>query len=228
MNLEVICAEYRPRHAAYDRWVRGRRLALAACAVGLVASQAGHLLAFQLRFGSAAQHLQSSGAHAYFPLLAKTALGLVALALVAAMFVIGLARMLAGSSTMRGSSPHAYIELLAALFTVQLVCFIAQEAGEAIVAGTPVDSASHLLLWGTLGQLPVAALAAIALRWLWTRFESAVQDLRAVLAVTPAPQFATALAVAASLAADHRLLLAQVAGGSLAKRGPPSSSRISR
>jgi hypothetical protein len=193
--------------------------------VGILGSQAGHLLAFQLRFGSAAQHLQSSGAHAYFPLLAKTALGAVATAFVAAIFVIGLARVLAGRSRMRSGSAHGYMELLAALFTIQLACFITQEVGEALVAGAAVDSAAHLLLWGSLGQLPVAALAAVALGWLWTRFQSAIGDLRAVLAVARAPQ--APVAVALRPVPDRGLLLWQVAGGSLGKRGPPSSSRLS-
>src|ERR1700693_2510520 len=167
--------------------VRRRGLVSAVLGLGLVSSQAGHLLAFQLRFGSAAQHLQSSGAHAYFPTLAKNTLGAIGAAFVAAFFVIGLARVLAGRS--RGSSRSApkYIELIAALFTIQLASFITQEVGEAMAAGAAVDSAAHLLLWGTLGQLPVAALAAIALGWLWTRFESAVDDICAVLASAAIP-----------------------------------------
>ena len=58
--------------------------------VGIVAAQAGHLLAYQLLFGSAAQQAQSSGAHAYFPTLVKTALGAAAAAGLAALFVVGL------------------------------------------------------------------------------------------------------------------------------------------
>jgi hypothetical protein len=194
--------------------------------VGLVGSQAGHLVAFQLRFGSAAQHLQSSGAHAYFPLLAKTTLGAIAAAFLAGIFVIGLARVLSGRSRMASGSAPKYIELVAALFTIQLACFITQEVGEAMVAGIPVDSA-HLLLWGTLGQLPVAAIGAIALGWLWTRFESAVDDLCGVLAVAQPPQAPLAAAVALWLVPDRALLLSQIAGGSLAKRGPPPSLRLS-
>lgn len=194
---------------------------------GLVASQAGHLLAFQVRFGSAAQHMQSSGTHAYFPLLAKTTLGMVAATLLAAVFVIGLARVLKCGSRMRTGSGPKYIELLAALFTIQLVCFISQEVGEAMLAGTAVDSAPHLLLWGTLGQLPVAAVAALALGWLRTRFESAVDDLRSALAVVQVPHAPVAVALALWPELDRALLLSQVAGGSLAKRGPPLSSRLS-
>jgi hypothetical protein len=194
--------------------------------VGILGSQAGHLLAYELRFGSAAQHLQSSGAHAYFPLLAKTALGAVAAAFVGAIFLIGLARVLAGRSRMRTGSAHGYIEVLAALFTIQLACFITQEVGEALVAGTAVDSAAHLLLWGSLGQLQVAALAAVALGWLLTQFESAVDDLRAVFAIPPAARGPLTVAIAVWPVPDRGLLW-QVAGGSLGKRGPPPSSRLS-
>jgi hypothetical protein len=207
--------------------VTRRSLALAALGTGLIGSQAGHLLAYQLRFGSVAQHLQSSGAHAYFPLVAKTTLGLVAIAFLAAALVIGLARVLAGGPRKRVVSGPRYIELLAALFTVQLACFITQEVGEALLAEIPVDSAEHLLLWGTLGQLPVAALAALALGWLWTRFETAVDELRAVLAVSLARREPAPVATALWPAAGGALFLAQVVGGSLAKRGPPSSYRFS-
>jgi hypothetical protein len=202
-------------------------MATAVLGVGILGSQAGHLLAYELRFGSAAQHLQSSGAHAYFPLLAKTALGAVAAAFVGAIFLIGLARVLAGRSRMRTGSAHGYIEVLAALFTIQLACFITQEVGEAMVAGTAADSAAHLLLWGSLGQLPVAALAAVALGWLWTHFESAIDDLRVVLAVAPAAHAPVAIALALWPVPARGLVLRQVAGGSLGMRAPPSSSRFS-
>ncbi len=203
-----------------------RRTALAVLGVGILGSQAGHLLAFQVRFGSAAQHLQSTGAHAYFPLLAKTAFGAIAIVFLSGIFVIGLARALQGSSRRRTRDGPAYIELLATLFTIQLACFISQEVAESLAAGTPVDSAANLVLWGALGQLPVAAVAAAALAWLWTRFESAVDELRAVLAVVQAPQ-AVVVAMPLGPAPDRALLLSQVAGGSLVKRGPPSSLRFS-
>ena len=204
-----------------------RRLALVVLALGLVGSQAGHLLAYQLRFGSAAQNLESSGAHAYFPLVARTTLGVVAAVLLGAMFVIGLSRVLSARSSTRIRGRFAYIELLAALFTIQLACFITQEVGEAIFSGIAVDSAPHLLLWGTLGQLPVAAVAAVGLGWLWTRFESAVDELRGVLAVAPAPSAPVTVAAAVWPVPDRARLLSYVAGGSLGKRGPPSSLRFS-
>jgi hypothetical protein len=95
-----------------------------------------------------------------------------------------------------------------------------------MVAGVAVDSAAHLLLWGTLGQLPVTAIAAVAVRWLWTRFESAVDDLRAVLAAAQ-PRIAPSVVVAIRQVPNRAVLLAQVAGGSLGKRGPPPSLRLS-
>jgi hypothetical protein len=201
----------------------GRRQALTVAAVGILGSQAGHLLAFQLLFGSAAQHLQSSGAHAYFPLLAKTALGVVAAAVLAGLFVIGLARVVSGRSRVAAGSQSSYVELVALLFTIQLACFIVQEVTEAAIAGTGAASAPYLLLWGTLGQLPVAAVAAIGLRWLWMRFESAVQELRAVLAMVSAPPMPALLKVQVWPAANGNLLRLQPAGGSLHQRGPPTS-----
>ncbi|HVC77928.1 MAG TPA: hypothetical protein VND96_15550 [Candidatus Micrarchaeaceae archaeon] len=199
-----------------------RRQALAVAVGGILGSQAGHLLTFQLLFGSAAQHLQSSGAHAYFPLLAKTALGVVASIVLAGMFVIGLARMVSGQSRVAAGYQKPFLELFAILFTIQLACFIVQEIAEAMVAGTAA-SAPQLLLGGTLGQLPVAALAAIGLGWLLTHFESAVEELRAVLSTVSSPSVPTLLTVGAGPAANGGLLLRQSAGASLSRRGPPTS-----
>jgi hypothetical protein len=204
----------------------GRRKALAIVGLGVLGSQAGHLLAYQLRFGAAAQQVQSAGAHSYFPLLAKTALGIVAVALLAGLLLVGLARTLGGRRISTASRP-SYIGLLARLFTIQLALFGIQEVVEATVAGASTGSAADLLLWGTLGQLPIAAVAALSLSWLSTRVESAVGAIRAAVAATaalmplPAP-----LAVAPNASTSHALLMSRVAGSSLAKRGPPYSSRI--
>ena len=75
--------------------MNGRR-ALAVLGFGLVGSQAGHVLAYELRFGSAAQAMQSTGAHAYFPALAKTAIGAAALAILGGLLIVGFARVVAG------------------------------------------------------------------------------------------------------------------------------------
>jgi hypothetical protein len=204
----------------------GRRQVLAVAAVGILGSQAGHLLIFQLLFGSAAQHLQSSGAHAYFPLLAKTAIGAIAAALLAVMFVIGLSRSLSGRTRVATQSQGSFVQLVAALFTIQLACFITQEVVEGMVSGTGSASAPYLLLWGTLGQLPVAAVAAAGLRWLWTRFEAAVEDLRAVLTAVRPPRIPALVAVQ-SWPAPNGLLQLQLARSSQSKRGPPARSLAS-
>jgi hypothetical protein len=204
----------------------GRRNALAIVGLGVLGSQAGHLLAYQLRFGAAAQQVQSAGGHSYFPLLAKTGLGVIAVALLAGLLLVGLARVLGGRRIETASRP-SYVGLLARLFTIQLAVFGIQEVVEATVAGASTGSAADLLLWGTLGQLPIAALAALALGWLSIRVESAAGAIRAAVAATaafiplPAP-----LTVAANPSTGHALLMSRVAGSSLAKRGPPSSIRV--
>jgi hypothetical protein len=203
-----------------------RRLALAAVALGLLGSEAGHLLAYQLRFGAAAHQIQSTGVHAYFPLVAKTALGTIAMALIAGLLLVGLARLLSGRRVRSDSEP-SYVSLLAILFSLQLATFAAQEIVEGLVSATNVMSAPDLLLWGTLGQLPVAVVAASALRWIGTRLESAVGLIRhaigVVLRIAPAP----APAVPPYATPDIALLVSRVAGSALLKRGPPSSLRIS-
>ena len=207
-----------PIIVAMDR----RRLAFAALALGLLGSEAGHLLAYQLRFGAAAQQIQSTGAHAYFPVVAKAALGGISAALIAGLVLVGLSRVLSGRRVRCDSEP-SFISLLAVLFSLQLATFALQEIAEALVAGTSFGSAADLLLWGTLGQLPVAIVAASALRWVSARVESAVgliRDIvRAAMAVAPAPAPAALPVCAAPYTA---LLMSRVAGSALAKRGPPS------
>ena len=151
------------------------RLALGGLALGLVASQAGHLFIYGLIYGPSAGHVQSTGAHAYFPALVKTGFGLTAAFLLLALAVVGLARVLAGRR-LRGAPAPGFLRLLAMLFCLQLSVFIVQESVE-MAAGAPTTSAAALLLWGSLGQLPVAVLAAIALRWIAVRVAPAVASL---------------------------------------------------
>jgi len=194
--------------------------------LGLLASQAGHLLAYQVMLGATAQRVQSTGAHSYFPLVAKTAVGAAVAALIAGLLVVGLARVLSGRRIQSSSEP-SYVSLLAFLFCIQLAAFAAQEVGEALVAGMPVPSAAVLLLWGALGQLPVAAAAALALRWLSMRVEVAVGAIIDVVrsGVVIAPAIAPAT-VAVSGVPYRALLLSSLAGSALGKRGPPTSSLL--
>jgi hypothetical protein len=196
--------------------------------LALVGSQAGHLIAYQARFGAAAQQLQSSGAHAYFPVVVKTAIGAGAIVLVATLLMIGLARALAAGGPVRAAATPSYLSLLAALFTLQLALFMAQEVTEGVVAGVRSDSAINLLLWGTLGQLPVAVMGAAALRWLLGRVEAAAQTVAEAFLSTPS--VATPVMVPARLVAitvghdDWAALRRHQARAPFVKRGPPLSS----
>jgi hypothetical protein len=201
-------------------------MVFAVLGLGLLGSQAGHLIAYQIRFGAAAQQIQSSGAHAYFPMVAKTALGAAAAALIGALVLVGLARIL-GGRRMRSTTEPSYVSVLAFLFSIQLAAFAAQEIAEAVVAGSTMRSAPDLMLWGTLGQLPIAAIGALAFRWLSARVVAAVGVLRDVVgAIVPLP-LSPPVTIPFYAASDQAVFLSRVARSHLAKRGPPSSSRLS-
>lgn len=196
----------------------GRRVALVVVGAGALASQAGHLLAYSLRFGAAAPRVQSSGAHEYFPALAKTGLGLLAVAFVGGLLLVALARVITGRVD-KDSAP-SYLRLLAALYTLQLAVFAGQETVEAAVGGAPASSVAVLMLWGTVGQLPVAAIAALALRWLLARIRPAlarvfavaspvVQPFTVLVAPRPMP-----LAINVAVAVEHLAF-------DFSRRGPP-------
>jgi hypothetical protein len=202
------------------------RRTLVTLGLALAGSQAGHLLSYQVHFGAAAQQVQSSGAHTYFPLVARTSLGIVATVLLASLFFIGLARVLAGRSLVRTQSTTTVMGLLAVLFTIQLLCFAGQEIGEGLIAHAPLASPADLLLWGALGQLPIAIVSATALGWILTRFEAAVDRIRCVIAVRQPAPAPIAVAIPVWTEPDGILLLSRVAGASLSKRGPPSSIPI--
>jgi len=205
----------------------GRRTAFAVLGLGLLGSQAGHLLAYQVRFGSAAQQIQSSGAHAYFPLVAKTALGAAVAALIGALLLVGVARILSGRR-IRSVSEPSYVSLLAFLFSIQLAAFVAQEVAEALIASSRVASVADLMLWGTLGQLPIAAIAALAFQWLSARIEVAVGLIRDIVRATIALQAAPTIAIPVSAACEQALVSSRMAWSDLTRRGPPTSLRISQ
>jgi hypothetical protein len=201
-------------------------MGFAVLGLALLGSQAGHLLAYQVRFGAAAQQIQSSGAHAYFPLVAKTAVGAAAAALIGAFVLVGLARILSGRRIKSATEP-SYLSLLAVLFSIQLAAFVAQEVAEALVAGASAGSAADLILWGTLGQLPIAVVAAMAFRWLSARVESGVGVIRDAIGATVPVWSAPLVAIPVYAASDQALITSRVAWFHVAKRGPPSSSRLS-
>jgi hypothetical protein len=192
---------------------------------GAVLSQLGHLLVYQLQFGSAAPAVQSTGAHAYFPTLVKTILGFGAAAVLASLLLICAARLITGSRGRAIAGGPSYVRLLGALFTIQLVCFALQETVESMVAGTVVATAPHLLLMGSVGQLPVALFGALALKWLLVRFEAAAIEIR--LALASVPKAISPLIVVVSAWSQDDLARRPIERASLAQRGPPSHVRFS-
>jgi hypothetical protein len=188
--------------------------------LGAVAAQAGHLLTYQVLFGAAARQVQSSGAHAYFPALVKTALGAGAAITLGVLFLAGLSRILRGR-IQQGNSP-SFLGLLAALFTIQLAVFAFQESIEAALSGGPAYSVDSLLLWGTLGQLPVAALAAFALRFFLVEVVPALAEVGSFLEPLLQPLRLTAALVPIPIPLDEDLLRSRLAFSSVSKRGPPS------
>jgi hypothetical protein len=160
-------------------------------------------------------------------MVAKTTLGIAAAALIGALLLVGLARILSGRR-IRSAAEPSYVSLLAFLFSIQLAAFAAQEITEAMIAGSSAGSAPDLMLWGTLGQLPIAAVGALALRWLSARVEAAVGLIRDAVGATVALPPAPSLAIPVYAAPDQALLTSRLAWSNVARRAPPSSLRISR
>jgi hypothetical protein len=200
--------------------VSSKRIAWLLPAVALVGAQAGHVLAYQLRFGNASLQIQGAGAHAYFPSLAKTALGLTALAALVALFVIGAARVV-GRRRLEPETAPSLLRLLAGLFSLQLAAFAAQETVEALLGGGHLSSAATLLLWGAVGQLPVALIGALALRWLGARVAPALAAIRLRFA-RPRQRFVLAFAPLAWPLATVAISGPERIAFNLTRRGPPS------
>lgn len=175
----------------YDRQaMRSRRPVVLAIPLVLAASQVGHLLATELRQGPHSLAPGQSGAHAYIPMLLAMVLGTAGAVVMAALMLVAAARSRrAGHRVSAPAHRGSLLDLLALLFAVQLAIFLVQETVESLVAGGPTPTVAGLVLWGTIGQLPVAALAAPLLRALLARVESAVEELAAAprpLATRPA------------------------------------------
>jgi hypothetical protein len=187
-------------------------------------SQLGHLLVYLIRYGPAASFQESYGAHAYFPSVAKASAGLLGLLVLTAVALVGLAR-LVGSKRAAGQrqAPAASLgELVAVLMPLQLAIFIGQETIELLAAGGLTGLGDVPLLWGLAGQLPLAFLAALFLRWASIAVERAIDRLRFWLDVVAAPPTLAAPVAAApvpvvSLAGADRSMAGRM-------RGPPRLS----
>ena len=188
----------------------------------LIGAQAGHLIAYQLRFGGAAVQLQSTGSHQYFLAAAKTGFGIAALVVLGLLLVIGAGRALSGRR-LEADSAAPFVRTLAAVYTIQLSCFVVQETAEAMAGGGHLGSAPALLLWGAVGQLPVAVMVTLLLRWLGARLGSAVAAIRLSLSVT-LDELAWTLSAPRLPFAAVPLARRDVLGAGFSRRGPPRSS----
>jgi hypothetical protein len=202
-----------------------RRWLLAAALLGLPLAGLGHAIAYVCRYGTYGWVLQGEGVHAYFPqLFALTGAGLGAL-LVVALLAGGLGHvMLSRGVGLRPAPGQPVVDLLLTVAAVQLQAYLVQETIEALAGGAHLDAAwlAATLGWGALGQLPVAALAALGLAWLSTRFHPALAGLRSLwhacgVALAPEP----ILAIRPAPRPDASIALAVAAPAALAKRGPP-------
>jgi hypothetical protein len=209
-----------------DRRRAGRigRPALLAIAVTVPLSQLGHMLAYVLHYGAAAWPRQSFGDHAYFPLVVKTSAGLVGLLVLAALATVGLARLMRArrSADVTPRSVRGR-DLLVLLLPLQLAIFTTQEAVELTLAGQLHSLSDVPLLWGLAGQLPVACLAAVFLRWGAVAVPRAIHRLTLwlELAAEPPPLATLVPAPSAGAVGPHPTGAGPMAGR---KRGPPEPS----
>ena len=150
----------------------------------LAASQAGHLLTWQLRQGPEGLPVPGSSAHGYLPALTTVVFGAGGVVVLTALCVVAVARLvrlgpvLHEATTARQVRRTSVLDMAALLFVLQLVVYLAQETLEATWAGYSRPGLADLLLWGSLGQLPAAVAAGAALSWLSVRFEAAVRSWR--------------------------------------------------
>ncbi|HEY4027398.1 MAG TPA: hypothetical protein VGO86_13290 [Candidatus Dormibacteraeota bacterium] len=205
--------------------VRASKLRVFAVAVAILAgSQLGHAIAYYTRFGMDAGSRQSQDVHSYLPTLAGGLSAALGVLLMTSLLMIAAARSLAPPAGYRRRGTLRFSDLLPALFTVQLLVFAGQETIESMAGGGHLPSAIELVLWGAIGQLPAAAIAAAVLTWLLTRLESAwttlVHSARRLLHEPPPP----ALEPAARREPAPALTLATVCPSAFRKRGPPLCS----
>jgi hypothetical protein len=215
----IIAENMRPRRVA----------ALALPLAVLAASQAGHLLAWQLRHGPAALTALRAGVHGYVPAITTIAFGLAGTAVLAALWMVALARILR-FETVHGRGPRRLrrtpaLDMAAFFFTLQLAIYVVQETAEAAWVGYPRPSFADVLLWGSVGQLPIALVAGVALSWLSVRLEVAVAELRTGIRALPLSSLPALPVVRLWAPPDRVMLPIEVLGGAFTVRGPPRTMR---
>ena len=188
----------------------------------LAASQAGHLLATELRRGPRGlAALDGSGVHAYVPAVASVLLGAGGAVALTGLLIVAAARAVrnGGPKTIVRPERGSLLDVAAGLFAAQLAVYLVQETIEALASGAGLPSPG-LVLWGCAGQVPVALVAALALRWLTSSVETAVAELEATAGRPLAARHV--LVPAASGPAAPPPLRCRTAGSAVSGRGPPA------
>jgi hypothetical protein len=207
--------------------VWGSRLRFVAVPAAILAgSQVGHALAYYVRFGVEAGSRQSQGIHSYLPTFAGVVSAGLGVLLMAGLLVIAAARSLGPHQAgCRRRATLRFSDLLPALFAAQLLVFAGQETIESMAAGGGhLPSAVELLFWGTLGQLPAAAIAAGVLTWLLTRLEAAWTVLLSGAAFLLGDPSTPTIVGSLRPAANAARRLASAFPSAFRKRGPPLCS----
>jgi hypothetical protein len=207
----------------------GPRHVAAAALLALPLSEVGHTLTFVARYGAPGLELQTVGVHGYFPTALRLSVAGVGVALLAAVCLLGLGRLLLGRGlglTPTGGQPFLSLLLVAAV--VQIDVYVVQETVETLLSGEPYTFATlgSILAWGLAGQVPVAAAGALGLRWLSVRLEAALDGIRGAFQlsirllrpVLPPPVRSR------PPRRSRARLLGQQAAAAFAKRGPPRAA----
>lgn len=201
---------------------RLRYLGVSLIVFTLASAQLGHMVAYGLKLGPGpAAAFQSQSVHSYFPTTARLAGALLGAGLILSLLIVGGARLLAGRRRrLQIETGWRWLDTMAVLFTMQLAIFAGQETIEALVAGASVTSVPELVLWGAIGQLPVAAVGGLALSWFSARLVQALRQLRAP--VLESPQLWPAQPTCVSSWPPAALLPLRISAPAVfRKRGPP-------
>jgi hypothetical protein len=202
--------------------VRGFRLRWLAVLLAVIAgSQLGHTFVYLARYGVEAGRYESIGIHTYYPTLSAVVGAVLGVTVAVGLLLVAAAQVLYTPPGFRLRRSVHYLDILAAVFVLQLLTFVVQESVEAWVAGYQAPSIGETLLWGTLGQLPAAAIAAALIAWLLSRVEEAWTSIvRGCPRLVVQPS-TPALADAAWPDPDLRVRLGSACPSAFRKRGPP-------
>jgi hypothetical protein len=203
---------------------RRRTCLLGAAALALPLSQLGHQAAYLAHYGPAGLAYQSRSVHAYLPELVKASGALLGAVALAAVLLLGAARLASSADAPAAARRDVgRAEALGFLLCIQLQVFLVQEAIELLASGHHVGLLDLPLVWGVVGQLPVAALAALGVSWLSGRLVAAVRRLRP--APSPRRRERQAPLVQTWVEPPLAARLSAMAPATLVKRGPPVPSR---